>query len=102
MLSLKTFRNCFRFEAQLNTRVTQKIIKCNKLIGPIKRLSINLPLLTICKSFIRPHPGYGSILYDNLNTEHFQNKLGKVRYSACHAITGAIKGISWLYSRKTF
>ena len=41
-----------------NTHIDQKIKKCNKLIGLMKRLSVHLPrsaLLTIYKSFIRPH-----------------------------------------------
>ena len=70
MFSSKTFRDCFRFEANFNTRVAQKIKKCNKLIGLIKRLSINLSRnasLTTCKSFIRPHLDYSDILYDNPN-----------------------------------
>ena len=40
-----------------NTHIDQKIKKCNKLIGLMKRLSVNLSrsaLLTIYKSFIRP------------------------------------------------
>ena len=48
--------------------------KCNKLIGLIKRLSVNLPcnaLLTIYKFFIRYHLDYGYILYDNPNNENF-------------------------------
>ena len=60
----------------------------------MKRLSINLPrnaLLTIYKSFARPHFVYGDILYDNPNNENFQTKLEKVQYRACLAITGAIK-----------
>ena len=47
-----------------NTHIDQKIKKCNKLIGLLKRLSVNLPrnaLLTIYKSFIRPHLDYGDI-----------------------------------------
>ena len=63
----------------------------------MKRLSINLPrnsLLTIYKSFIRPHLNYGDILYDNPNNENFQSKLEKVQYRAYLAITGAIKGTS--------
>ena len=97
MFSLKTFRTCFRFKANYNTHVAQKMKKCNKLIGLMKRLSINLPrnaLLTIYKSFIRPHLDYGDILYDNPNSENFQSKLEKVQYRACLAITGAIKGTS--------
>ena len=60
-------------------------------------MSINLPrnsLLTIYKSFIRPHLDYGDILYDNPNNENFQSKLEKVQYKACLARTGAIKGTS--------
>ena len=71
--------------------------KLRSVIGLMKRLSINLPrnaLLTIYKSFIRPHLDYGDILYDNLNHENFQNKLEKVQYRACLVITGAVKGTS--------
>ena len=44
--------------------VDQKIKKCNKLIGVIRRLSVNVPrkaLLTIYKLFIRPHLEYDDI-----------------------------------------
>ena len=77
--------------------VDQKIKKCNKLIGLIRRLPVNVPrnaLLTIYKSFIRPHLDYGDILYDKPENENFQNKLEKVQYRACLAITGAIQGTS--------
>ena len=37
---------------------------------------------------------YGDILYDNLNNNHFQNKLEKVQYRAYLVITGAIKATS--------
>ena len=71
--------------------------KCGKLIGLIKRLSINLPhngLLTICNSFMRLHVDDGDILYDSPNNKNFSSKLEKVQYAACLAITGAIKGSS--------
>ena len=58
---------------------------------------MNLPrnaLLTIYKSFVRPHLDYGDILYDKPNNENFQNKSEKVQYRACFAITGAIQGTS--------
>ena len=70
---------------------------CNKLIGTIKHLSVHLSrksLLAICKSFIRPHLDYGDIIYDNLVNESLINKLEKVQYKACLAITGAIQGTS--------
>ena len=59
--------------------------------------TINLPrnaLLTIHKSFVRPHLDYGDISYDKPNNGNFQNKLEKVQYRACLAITGAIQGTS--------
>ena len=80
-----------------NTHIDQKIKKCNTLIGLIRRPSVNLPqnaLLTICKSFIRPHLDYGDILYYKPNNENFQSKIEKVQYQACLAITGAIQGTS--------
>ena len=79
------------------SHVNQKIKKCNKLIGVIRRLSVHLPrtaLLTIYKSFIRPNLDYGDILYDKPKNENFQNKLEKVQYRACLAISNAIQGTS--------
>ena len=50
------------------------------MIGPIRRLSLNLPrnaLLIIYKSFITPLLDYGDILYDKLSNDNFQNKMEK-------------------------
>ena len=41
--------------------------KVNKTIGLLRKFHNTLPrmpLLTICKSFIRPHLEYGDIIYD--------------------------------------
>ena len=76
-----------------NTHIDQKIRKCNKLIGLMKRLSLNLPqsaLLTIYKSFIRQHLEYGDILYDKPDNKNFQNIIEKLKYEACLAIASAI------------
>ena len=62
------------------------------MIGLIRGLSVNL--LSIYKSFIRPNLDYGDILYDKTNNENFQNKIAKLQYRACLAITGAIQGTS--------
>ena len=70
---------------------------CNKIIGLIGRLSISLPrkaLFTAYKSFVRPHLDYGDILYEKPDNQNFDNKLEKVQYKACFAITGAIQGTS--------
>ena len=71
--------------------------ECYKMIGVIKRLSVNLPqdvLLRIYKSFIRPYLDYGDIIYDKPHNESFKNKIENIRYKACIAITGAIQGTS--------
>ena len=51
-------------------------------------------LLTIYKSFLRPHLDYGDVIYDHAFNESFQNKLVSVQYNAALAITGAIRGSS--------
>ena len=81
-------------QLNFNEHVDKKIIICNKLIGSIKWLSSLLPrksLLTIYKSFIRPHLDYGDILYNNPANETLINLIEKVQYKACLAITGAIQ-----------
>ena len=80
-----------------NSCVDEKIKKCSKLIGLIRRLSVNLPqkgLLMMYKSFMRPHLDYGDIVYDKPNNESFQSKIEKVQYRRCLAITGAMQGTS--------
>ena len=55
---------------------------------------MNLPrnaLLTMHKSFIRPHLDYGDISYSKLNNETFQNKTEKLQYRASLAISGVIQ-----------
>ena len=67
------------------------------MTGLIRRLSVNLPhnaLLTIYKSFLRPHLDYGDILYDKPSNDGFQNKMEKVQYRACLTITGGVQGTS--------
>ena len=80
-----------------NHHVKEKITKANKGIGVIKKLSNTLPrdaLLTIYKSFVRPHLDYGDIIYDQPQNESFCNKLESIQYNAALAITGAIRGTS--------
>ena len=63
----------------------------------MRRLSVNFPrkvLVTMCKSFIRPHFDYGDILYDKPENKNFQTKLENVQYRACLGIAGAIQGTS--------
>ena len=63
----------------------------------IEHLSVHPPrksLLTIYKSFVRPHLDDGDIIYDNPANKSLINKLEKVQYQACLAITGSIQGTS--------
>ena len=81
------------FEEYLN-KVESKI---NKTIGIIRKFQNVLPrsaLLTIYKSFIRPHLDYGDIIYNKAFHEFFHGKLESLQYNATLAITGAIRGSS--------
>ena len=53
-----------------------------------------MSLLTICKSFIRPHLDYGDITYDETYTVSFHQKIKYVQYNSALGITGAIRGTS--------
>ena len=71
--------------------------KINKTIGLLRKLNNNLPrlpLLTIYKSFIRPHLNYGDVIYDKAYTASFHQKMESVQYNSALAITGAIRGTS--------
>ena len=68
-----------------------------KGISLLRKLQSILPrtsLLTIYKSFIRPHLDYGDVVYDQPSNDAFSNKLETVQYNAALAITGVIKGTS--------
>ena len=71
--------------------------KVNKTIGLFRKLHKTLPrlpLLTIQKSFIRPHLDYGGIIYDQVYNVSFHQKLESIQYKSALAITGAIRGTS--------
>ena len=77
--------------------LNDKISKAMKGIGLIKRLYYYLPrksLLTIYRSFIRPHLDYCDVIYDQPHNEDFCSKIESVQYKAALSITGAIKGTS--------
>ena len=81
-----------------NEHIQSKMNRCYKMIGIIKRLSVNVSryvLLTIYKSFIRPHLDYGDIICDKPHNESFKKKIENIQYKTCIAITGAIQGTSW-------
>ena len=51
-------------------------------------------LLTIYKSFVRPHLDYGDVNYDQPNNSRLSDKIESVQYNAALAITGTIRGTS--------
>ena len=81
------------------THIKEKTAKGNKGIGIICKLAKVLPresLITIYKSFVRPHIDYSDITYDQPNNDSFSKMIERVQYNAALAITGAIKGTSQL------
>ena len=71
--------------------------KVNKTIGLLRKLQnilLREPLLTIYKSFVRPHLDYGDIIYDRHYSNSFHQKLQSIQYNVTLAITGAVRGSS--------
>ena len=71
--------------------------KVNKSIGLLRKLQNILPheaLLTIYKSFVRPHLEYDDVIYDQNYNNYFHQKLESVQYNAALTVTGARRGSS--------
>ena len=67
-------------------------------MGLIRKFEPTLPrflLLTIDKTFVRPHLDYGDMIYDQTYNASFHGKLEPIQYSACLAITGTTRGTSY-------
>ena len=85
------------FKLNFQERFENMLNKVNETIGLLRKLQNTLPrpsLLTIYKSFIRPHLDYGDIIYDQAYNASFQQKVESIQYNAALAITGAIRGTS--------
>ena len=74
--------------------VSGKISKTIGLLRKLRNLLSRTALITIYKTFIRPHLHYGDILYDQAYNMSFHQNLESIQYNACLAITGAIRGTS--------
>ena len=71
--------------------------KVSKYISLLWKLNNRLPgssLITICKSFVRPHLDYDDVIIDKAYNNSFQERLESLQYKALLAIAGAIKGFS--------
>ena len=71
-----------------------KVIKTIGLLRKLKNTLSRPSLLTNYKSFIRPHLGYGNIIYDQAHNASFQQNVESIQYNAALTITGAICGTS--------
>ena len=80
-----------------NEHISVKLSQARKLVGSLRKLYHLIPrksLMTIYKSFIRPHLDFGDFIYDKPNNDSFCNKIESIQYIAALAITGCIKGTS--------
>ena len=77
--------------------INDKINKTSKSVGLLCKLSALLPqqsLLTIYKSFVRPHLDYGDVICDQPLNESLSSRIESVQYKAVLAVTGAIQRLS--------
>ena len=77
--------------------INEKIKKATKGVNVIRKMNLLLPrssLLTIYKSFVRPHLDYGDVIYDQPNNSRLSDKIESIQYNAALAIIGAIRGTS--------
>ena len=86
-------------DARLTFEEHLKVIttKVNKTIGLLWKLQKTLPrrvVMTMYKTFVRPHLDYGDIIYDQGYNETFHQKLESIQYNACLALAGVIRGSS--------
>ena len=81
------------FEEHLKT-IINKIIKTIGLLRKFQNFLPRKSLLTIYKSFMRPHFDYGDIIYDQTYNTSFHQRLESLQYNATLAITVAIRGTS--------
>ena len=81
------------FEEHLKT-IINKIIKTIGLLRKFQNFLPRKSLLTIYKSFIRPHFDYGDIICDQTYNTFFHERLESLQYNAALAIRSAIRGTS--------
>ena len=79
------------------SHIQGKISKAMTGVGLIRKLSSLLPrssLLTIYKSFVRPHLDYGDVVFDQPNNQSLSDTIESMQHNAALAITEAIRGSS--------
>ena len=74
--------------------ITNKVKKSVGLLRKLQMILSRRSLVTIYKSFIRPHLDYGDIIFDQAFNKSFHDNLESIQYNASLAITGARRGTS--------
>ena len=74
--------------------IANKAITFIGLLRKIQKCLSKQSLITIYKSFIRPHLDYEDLIFDQTNNKSFHESLESLQYNASLAITGAIRGSS--------
>ena len=67
----------------------------NNVITFLRKLRHSIPrkpLLSIYKTFLRPHLDYRDVMYDKPHNKKFTDTVELFRYNAALAVTGAVKG----------
>ena len=72
--------------------VQNKVNKTKRLLRKLQDTSPRTSLITIFKSFIRPHIDYGDIIYDRAYNTSFHQNIESIQYNAALAIMGTVIG----------
>ena len=75
--------------------IFNKVNKVIALFCKFQLIFLRHSLITIYKTFIRPHLDYGDVIYDRPFNESFHQRLESIQYNAAIAIAGTIRGTSW-------
>ena len=87
---LSIFDPKLSFDEHLKSML-KKISKTVGVLWKFQGVLSRTSLITIFKSFARPHLDYGDIIYDQTFNESFHQRIESRQYNAAIAITGAIK-----------
>ena len=93
----KHFGMIFDSKLSFDEHLKSALKKKSKTVGLLRKFQDILPrtsLITIYKSFARPHLDYGDIIYDQTFNESFHQRIESIQYNAAIAITGATTGTS--------
>ena len=87
------------FDTKLNfdMHLEEKNLIINNGIALLRKLRHSIsrkPLLSMYKTFLRPHLYYRDVIYNKPYNEKFTDIVESIQYNAALAITGVIKGNS--------